>query len=275
MKAFLAVLAALLALLLPPAARADLHDAVNWARVRGCRSAASLRGNHQLDVAAARMANGKSLRAALGSAGYFAAQSAAVHLSGAVSDADVSRILASDYCATLTDPKMTEMGGQRRAHDVWLVFAAPAPLPSTADAAPIGRQILRLVNAARARGRRCGAKAYPPAAPLALNAALMHAALAHSQEMATDAVFDHRGRGGSSPAARVERAGYGGYRIVGENIAAGAMTPVDVMQGWLASPAHCENIMDPRFSDVGIAFAVNLGSPELVYWTQDFAAPSR
>jgi uncharacterized protein YkwD len=53
------------------------------------------------------------------------------------------------------------------------------------------------------------------------------------------------------------------------------MTPAEVTQGWLDSPAHCENIMDPRFSEIGIAFAVNTASAEVVYWTQDFAAPRR
>jgi uncharacterized protein YkwD len=33
--------------------------------------------------------------------------------------------------------------------------------------------------------------------------------------------------------------------------------------------------MDPRFSEIGIAFAVNTATSELVYWTQDFAAPRR
>jgi uncharacterized protein YkwD len=50
---------------------------------------------------------------------------------------------------------------------------------------------------------------------------------------------------------------------------------MEVTQGWLSSPAHCENIMDPRFSEIGIAFAVNMASAEAIYWTQDFAAPLR
>jgi len=52
-----------------------------------------------------------------------------------------------------------------------------------------------------------------------------------------------------------------------------AMTAAEVTQGWLRSPAHCENIMDPRFAEIGIAFAVNMATAEAVYWTQDFAAP--
>ena len=44
-----------------------------------------------------------------------------------------------------------------------------------------------------------------------------------------------------------------------------------VTDGWLASPAHCENIMDGRFTLIGIAFAENLRTASEVFWTQDFA----
>jgi uncharacterized protein YkwD len=261
--------------LVPPVARADLHDAVNWARVQGCAAGvrAPLRDSAKLRRAAQEMANGVPLHAALSSAGYLAAQSGAVHLSGALSDAQVGRMLAASYCATLTDPNLGEMGAERRGRDVWILLAGAVSVPSAGDAGLIRRQILDLVNKARAGGRRCGGKAYPAAAPLTLNSTLTSAALAHSQEMARYARFDHRGHDGSSPAMRVERAGYGSYLVVGENIAAGAMTPAEVTQGWLESPAHCENIMDSRFAEIGVAFAVNLASPELVYWTQVFATP--
>ena len=73
---------------------------------------------------------------------------------------------------------------------------------------------------------------------------------------------------------RVERAGFGAHRIVGENIAAGAMSPHEVTEGWLASPAHCENIMDGRFTQIGIAYRRESRTPTRgMYWTQDFAAP--
>jgi uncharacterized protein YkwD len=156
-----------------------------------------------------------------------------------------------------------------------MVFAAPVTLPGPGDADFVARQILDLVNRARASGRRCGGVAYPAVPPLTLNPVLSGAALMHSQSMARYEEFDHRGHDGSSPATRIQRAGYGRYLIVGENIAAGAMTPAEVTEGWLQSPAHCENIMDGRFAEIGIAYAVNTGSSELVYWTQDFAAPRR
>jgi uncharacterized protein YkwD len=175
----------------------------------------------------------------------------------------------------LSNPTLAEIGVRRHGREVWMVLAAPVSVPSAGDGARIAQQILGLVNGARATGRRCGDRFYAAAGPLKLNPALAAAALAHSQEMARYEAFDHRGHDGSSPVTRVAHAGYGSYLVVGENIAAGAMTPAEVVQGWLASTAHCENIMDPRFEEIGIAFAVNRGSDELVYWTQDFAAPRR
>ena len=50
------------------------------------------------------------------------------------------------------------------------------------------------------------------------------------------------------------------------------MNAAEVTEGWLNSPPHCENIMDGRFAQIGIAFAQNLKTQSAVFWTQDFAA---
>jgi uncharacterized protein YkwD len=276
LKAPLLLLAALLAAL-PSISRANLNDAVNWARLQGCPAPVRglLRDSPKLRQAVARVANGAAVKAALSSAGYVAAQSSAMHVSGAASDAQVGSMLAAHYCGVLTNPQLMEIGAQRRGRDAWILLATPVSLPASSDALLIRLQILDLVNKARLSGRRCGNTVFKPAAKLSLNTLLTSAAYAHSREMAVYGVFDHRGHDGSTPVTRVERAGYGSYLIVGENIAAGAMTAAEVTQGWLDSPAHCENIMDPRFVEIGIAFAVNTSSSELVYWTQEFAAPGR
>jgi uncharacterized protein YkwD len=267
----------------PLAARADLRDTLNWARDRGCAAVTpraagprpELRDSPRLHEAAHLLMNGDSLPVALARAGYRAARSSSVHLSGAVSDAQVAHTLSASDCAILSEPRFSEVGAERRGHDVWMVLAAPLAVPNPGTAPAVSREILSLVNAARAGGRRCGAKYFARAAPLIVNPALTAAALEHSRDMAQHGDFDHRGHDGSTPTLRVQRAGYGRFRIVGENIAAGATTPIEVTQGWLSSPAHCENIMDPRFSEIGIAFAVNMASAEAIYWTQDFAAPLR
>jgi uncharacterized protein YkwD len=258
-------------------ARASLEDAANWARRQGCATPARepLRAVNLLRQAAQQMAAGASLQTALLAAGYLASQSSVIHISGALTEADVRRLLADHYCKTLTDAAFRDLGTAGRGRDLWLVLGAPVALPAPRDAAAINQQIVTLVNQARAAGRRCGTVSYPPAPPLALNGALTNAALAHSQEMATFGEFEHRGHDGSTPAQRVTRAGYGAYRLVGENIAAGPTTAAEVTAGWLASPPHCQNIMDPGFSEIGIGFAVNTASSELIYWSQDFASPRR
>lgn len=260
---------------LPAGARADILGAVNSTRQSGCDAAGpgALRANSQLQKAAARLAGGASLRQALAEVRYVASESIELHFSGAVSDAQISQALRSHYCQSLRDPALREMGAERRGGELWMVLAAPVAMPGAADAAAVSWRILGLVNAARAAGRRCGSKYFAPVAALELSASLSNAALAHSREMAVSGDFDHRGAGGSTPTDRVERAGYGVYRLVGENIAEGAMTPDEVTAGWLASPPHCENIMDGRFTQIGIGYAANLHSDVGMYWTQDFAAP--
>jgi uncharacterized protein YkwD len=240
-------------------------NAANAARLHGCGASGAsgplrtpLFYSMQLQQAAQRYSHGASLQGAIAGAGYLAAQSAAIHLSGPANDAEMESMLIARDCRSLQDPRMREFGAEQRGRDIWMIFAAPVVLPVRGDAASVSRVILDLVNAARAAGRRCGGKDFAPVAPLALDPALTRAALEHSRDMA-----EH---------VRVERAGFGTHRIVGENIAAGAMTPQQVTEGWLASPAHCENIMDGRFTLIGIAYAENLHTASAVFWTQDFAA---
>ena len=249
-------------------------SAANWDRLRGCGNArlTALQGNVQLQLAARKLADGASLTTAISASGYLASSSSLIHLTGPTTDVDVQRLLAQHYCRTLQDPAFKDMGALRRGRDLWLVLAAPMALPAERDATGISQQILALVNQARAAGHRCGGKYFSPVAPLSIDAALSRAALEHSRDMAAHDVFDHRGHDGSTPAARVELSGYGEHRIVGENIAAGAMTAAEVTEGWLNSPPHCENIMDGRFTQIGIAFAENLKTSSAVFWTQDFAA---
>jgi uncharacterized protein YkwD len=264
----------LLSWLVGETAAADPLSAVNWDRLHGCGSMGlpALQGNSRLQMAARKLADGASLQSALSNSGYHASASSLMHLSGPTSDADVQKMLAQHYCSTLQDPKFKDLGLERRGRDLWLVLAAPIALPALGDAAAVTRRILELVNQARASGHRCGGKYFPPVGPLSPDAALTRAALEHSRDMALHDAFDHKGHDGSNPAARVERAGYGEHRIVGENIAAGAMNAAEVTEGWLNSPPHCENIMDGRFAQIGIAYAENLNTASAVFWTQDFAA---
>jgi uncharacterized protein YkwD len=205
-------------------------------------------------------------------AGYRAVTSASVQITNVPDDGDVERIVEKRFCSEVSDRSLQDIGTYRRGPDVWVLVAAPFVPPAPRDKDQISQRVLELTNQARARARRCGSLVFQPAQPLTLAPALERAAVEHSQDMANHNYMDHTGRDGSSPADRVTRAGYK-WRITGENLASGVMTPEDAVNGWLGSPHHCENLMDPRFSQMAVAFAVNASSAGGIYWTQIFGAP--
>jgi uncharacterized protein YkwD len=133
--------------------------------------------------------------------------------------------------------------------------------------------ILQAVNTARATGRACGAREFPAAPAVTWNGALGDAALAHSTDMARRRYFTHQGKDGRAVGERALQAGYRWQRIA-ENIAARQESGDEAVAGWLASPGHCANIMDGRFTEMGAAYAIhNARESPRVYWTQVFGAP--
>ncbi|MGH8287456.1 MAG: CAP domain-containing protein [Steroidobacteraceae bacterium] len=218
------------------------------------------------------LARGETLDQAELRVGYRAARSLWIEISGATDDASVERMLSQRFCRRIAQPWVREIGDYQRGDELWLVLAQPFITPPVRDATAVSRMVLVLTNEARARARSCGWRRFPPALPLALAPTLMLAARAHSQDMAAHDLFSHTGSDGSSPGQRVTRAGYR-WRMVGENIASGVGTARQVVAGWLASPHHCANIMTAGFRQMGVAFAVNAASAEVIYWTEDFATP--
>lgn len=139
--------------------------------------------------------------------------------------------------------------------------AAPAP-----DDVATLNELVVLVNEARAEGRACGSRGWFDAAPaLRSESRLMGVAQAHSEDQRARGVMSHQGSDGSGPSERVSDAGYA-WRAVGENVARGYPSAASVMGGWLGSPGHCANLMNPAFEDLGVGLAGG-------YWTQVFAAP--
>jgi uncharacterized protein YkwD len=105
-----------------------------------------------------------------------------------------------------------------------------------------------------------------------LSGTLDGVALGHAYDMAEHNYFEHEDLAGRSPADRVRAVGYR-EKLVGENIAYGPKSAEEVVQGWLDSTGHCENIMDPRFAEMGIAFAAGHSAKRGLYWVQLLAAP--
>lgn len=112
-------------------------------------------------------------------------------------------------------------------------------------------------------------------APLQLNLELNAAALNHSTNMALQDFFSHTGKDGTSAGDRIRQVGYQS-NAWGENIAAGYSTPDQVVQGWINSPGHRANMLNPRFTELGVGYynlTNDTGSINYTnYWTQDFGS---
>jgi uncharacterized protein YkwD len=153
-----------------------------------------------------------------------------------------------------------------------------SPTTPTESAAPDGSpgsssledQVLVLVNQRRASGATCGGTAHPAVAPLTLNLQLRDAARGHSQDMAANNYFSHTSLDGRTLAQRIGQAGYAGGFPLAENIAAGPSTAQAVVDGWMQSTGHCENIMNSGLRVIGIGYAFNQSSTYRHYWTQNF-----
>jgi len=112
--------------------------------------------------------------------------------------------------------------------------------------------------------------------PVTVNAQLTDAAQSHSEDMALSDFFAHTGSDGSTPWQRIERTGYR-YSLAAENIAAGYTTPEAVVQGWLNSVSHRDNILDCNLREIGVGYYYLQDDSGTVnyrhYWTQILATP--
>ena len=82
--------------------------------------------------------------------------------------------------------------------------------------------------------------------------------------------FAHEGPEGDTVADRVTAAGYR-YSVVAENIAAGQRTPDEVVDGWMHSPGHRANILNPDVRQIGVG--LNHRGRLGTIWTQVFGTP--
>jgi uncharacterized protein YkwD len=254
----------------------DLYTVINRLRAGKGNCAVAqelppLKPQAALERVARDLARGENLQQSLKDAGYRSTRSSALSISGDGVGAQAAGMLAS-YCRQLQDAAMTEAGIYEDARQIWIVTAAPFEPSVGVSKQAAGQRVLDLVNQARATPRYCGNRAFNAARPVRWNDSLAEASRLHAADMARYNYFSHSGRDGSDPAQRVERAGYR-YRSTGENIAAGQMNPDDAVAGWIKSPPHCANLMNPAFTEMGAAFAVEPRSEMGVYWTQAFGRP--
>ena len=107
---------------------------------------------------------------------------------------------------------------------------------------------------------------------LVLDQRLSRAAALKAQDMFTNNYWAHNAPNGKTPWEFVTVAGYR-YRVAGENLAKNFSVSSGVIDAWMASSTHRENIMRGDYKDIGFA-VVNgvLGGEETTLVVQMFGA---
>jgi len=136
--------------------------------------------------------------------------------------------------------------------------------------ATLETQVITEVNKRRAAGATCGGVKKAAAPALTANTQLRCAARKHSKDMGVKKFFSHTGSNGSTFVQRIQLAGYTNWLAAAENIAAGQTTALAVVNGWMNSTGHCNNIMNPNLKHLGVGYYYAATATYKHYWTQDF-----
>ncbi|MEK8130513.1 CAP domain-containing protein [Paenibacillus filicis] len=127
--------------------------------------------------------------------------------------------------------------------------------PATDTASAYADQVVSLVNAERAKAGL---------SPLTSDPALANMALDKAKDMYNLNYFDHNSPTYGSPFDMMKKYGIQ-YSYAGENIAKGQRDPQEVMNAWMNSAGHRQNILSPNYTKIGVAFYNG-------EWVQEFIA---
>ena len=139
--------------------------------------------------------------------------------------------------------------------------AAPAPAP--VEAQRKAREIAALTNDRRA------SVGLPP---LKLQSNLQTCAVWLAQDMAAQNYCAHTDKQGRDFDPRITSFGYKRCHAIGENIAAGQISPDEAMTEWMNSPDHRVNILSRDFNELGVGYSFSDTSDQHHYWVQDFGS---
>jgi uncharacterized YkwD family protein/spore coat assembly protein SafA len=103
--------------------------------------------------------------------------------------------------------------------------------------------------------------------PLKYNWQLARVARYKSEDMAAKNYFSHTSPTYGDPFTMMKNFGIS-YMSAGENIAMGQPTPTSVMTAWMNSPGHRANILNTRYTEIGVGVAKNQNGT--ILWTQQF-----
>lgn len=121
--------------------------------------------------------------------------------------------------------------------------------------------ILKLVNQERSKAG---------VSPLKLNAKLTEVANIKAKDMADKNYFSHQSPTYGSPFDMLKQFGIS-FSYAGENIAAGQKTAEEVMDSWMNSSGHRQNILNKNYTQLGVGF--KRGGQYGTEWVQLFIKP--
>jgi len=110
--------------------------------------------------------------------------------------------------------------------------------------------------------------------PLRWNNGLAAVAAAQADEMAALKFMGHRDHLNRPLGARLTAMGYR-FGTAVENVAVGYPSLDAVVDAWLASEAHCANLMNATVLEFGMACSDGGGNETDRYWTLVLGAPPR
>ncbi len=123
--------------------------------------------------------------------------------------------------------------------------ASPLRAERRSSATFDARQIVALTNESR---RQAGLP------PVAVDERLVAAARAKLFDMLKQDYFAHRTPDGRQPWAFMQAAGYR-FQMAAENLAKGYHDEPELQQAWMKSRGHRANILNPHFTEIGVADA--------------------
>lgn len=108
---------------------------------------------------------------------------------------------------------------------------------------------------------------------LTLNSSLSQAAQSKGNDMFAKNYWSHSSPDGGTPWGFIKSSGYN-YIYAGENLARGFSTAPDVVNAWMASPGHKENMLSQNYKDIGFAILTgNLSGDDTILVVEMFGSP--
>jgi uncharacterized protein YkwD len=108
---------------------------------------------------------------------------------------------------------------------------------------------------------------------LRVNTLLMQAAQEKANDMAAGSYYAHTSPGGKTPLYWLDAVGYH-YLNAGENLVIDRTTSQQVVDAWMQSPDHRENILRPQFTEIGVGTAQGVYEGlATTYVVQEFGTP--